>query len=345
LFIKHKKNILLVCRPPRRASSPNSSRFLAMAAAARAAPAGRAGLTDQALTTLFNKAAGGAGKEISTQALKALLTQSPLALQLHLTERLVSDFVDGWLGSEVAASPAPAAARIASSKSALARASSPKTLLQRARSTSRSSSSSSPSPSPSRGGSPTLKRSFSASQFLAACRELQAFSVATFESTIIVGNGRSVLGLGAGSAVDSFQTVVRFNDYQIEGYEADVGSRTDVWVVSDWTCLKLFSKYPERTIPTLIAVPYRFMGKPYYHERRAEVERDLTPEQRQRCTFVPVEVVQRLVDENHFGDRWPSSGLITISYMLNSVPRVHLHGFDFFKEIGTQRCAPPPHPP
>ena len=33
-------------------------------------------------------------------------------------------------------------------------------------------------------------------------------------------------------------------------------------------------------MPTLIAVPYKFMGKPYYHERRMEVERDLSAEQK-----------------------------------------------------------------
>ena len=79
------------------------------------------------------------------------------------------------------------------------------------------------------------------------------------------------------------------------------------------------------------------MGKPYYHERRAEVEKELTAEQRERCNFVPVEVVQRLIEENHFGDRWPSSGLITIVHMLNRVERIHLHGFDFFKEIGPSK--------
>ena len=64
------------------------------------------------------------------------------------------------------------------------------------------------------------------------------------------------------------------------------------------------------------------------------MERDLTPEQLARCTFVPAEVVLALIEQNHFGDRWPSSGLITIEYMLSrGVGRVHLHGFDFFKEI------------
>ena len=72
-----------------------------------------------------------------------------------------------------------------------------------------------------------------------------------------------------------------------------------------------------------------------YHERRAELEAELSAAQRARCTFVPAEIVKHLIEENSFGDRWPSSGLITIMHMLShpATSRVFLHGFDFFKEI------------
>ena len=282
----------------------------------------------------------GAGQDVNMQTMTGLLAGSPAAAQAYLTERLVVEFLQGWLTSSGAASPAPAAARsIATSKAASGSSrvtSSPKTLLQRARSSSRSTSQ---SPSRSDGSQPpTRSRKFNQSQYLAACRELPAFAAQTYGGVLVVGNGRSVLGCRAGPAVDRFSTVVRFNDFQIEGFESDVGRKTDIWVVSDWTATKLFAKYPERKVPTIIAVPYKFMGKPYYHERRAEVDKELSEELRARCTFVPAEDVQRLIEENHFGDRWPSSGLITIVYLLNQgKPRVHLHGFDFFKEIGEWR--------
>ena len=280
----------------------------------------------------------GGPKDVNLTTLQALIAGSPAALQLMLTERLIAEFLDGWLTHSAAASPAPAAARLPGSGSKTSTSSrvtsSPKTLLQRARAGARSS-----SPSPTRSHSdgsqsPTRTRKFNQAQYLAACRELPAFAAQTFGGTLIVGNGRSVLGCGAGPAVNRYATVIRFNDFQIEGFESDVGSKTDLWVVSDWTAVKLFAKYPNRIIPTIIAIPYKFMGKPYYHERRAEVYAELSEELRERVTFVPAEDVQRLIEENHFGDRWPSSGLITIVYMLNlGKPRVHLHGFDFFKEI------------
>ena len=137
------------------------------------------------------------------------------------------------------------------------------------------------SPSPTR--EPRTARQFNQPQFLSACRELQTYADNIFAGTIIVGNGRSVLGASYGPVVDSFATVVRFNDYQISGYEEHIGRKTDLWVVSDWTCIKLLNKYPERTMPTLIAVPFKFMGKPYYHERRAEVRHGRRAHAHARC--------------------------------------------------------------
>ena len=189
-----------------------------------------------------------------------------------------------------------------------------------------------------------------------------------------------------------------------------MGAKTSIWVVSDWTIIKLMNKYPDRTLPVLCAIPFRFMGKPYYDTRRAEVEGQLTPEQRQRVTFIsretgalglsrvarqalgggfafpgpplpappapappvasggpgtctapsaPVDAAplpharprpmppplppmhfrrcaaQALVDSGNFGDRWPSSWLLTIMHMLSAeeCERVYVHGFVFFKQI------------
>lgn len=49
-------------------------------------------------------------------------------------------------------------------------------------------------------------------------------------SIILVGNGPSLLGRDLGFVIDSHDTVVRFNGFQIKGYEKHVGVKTDVWV-------------------------------------------------------------------------------------------------------------------
>ncbi|MDF1666255.1 MAG: glycosyltransferase family 29 protein [Planctomycetota bacterium] len=50
------------------------------------------------------------------------------------------------------------------------------------------------------------------------------------KSVAIVGNGPSEVGTGNGSIIDQHDYVVRFNNYQTEGFELDYGSRADIWV-------------------------------------------------------------------------------------------------------------------
>ena len=45
---------------------------------------------------------------------------------------------------------------------------------------------------------------------------------------ILVGNGPSILENELGSEIDSFDKVVRFNNFEIEGYEKHVGSKCDI---------------------------------------------------------------------------------------------------------------------
>ena len=61
----------------------------------------------------------------------------------------------------------------------------------------------------------------------------------------------------------------------------------------------------------------------------------MTDEQRKRVTFVEADVAKDLIEKYEFGDRWPSSGLITIWHFKREYPNLQLmlHGFDFFKEI------------
>ena len=51
---------------------------------------------------------------------------------------------------------------------------------------------------------------------------------------ILIGNGCSATEHKLGKVIDSeFDLVLRMNRFKTEGYEEYVGSKTDVWVVSD----------------------------------------------------------------------------------------------------------------
>ena len=47
---------------------------------------------------------------------------------------------------------------------------------------------------------------------------------------VIVGNASTVLNHKLGHLIDKFDEVVRFNEFQIKGFEEFVGSKTTIWV-------------------------------------------------------------------------------------------------------------------
>lgn len=51
-------------------------------------------------------------------------------------------------------------------------------------------------------------------------------------NAILVGNSSQPVGRGLGNIVDSFDFVIRINDFVLEGFEKDYGSKTDIWVTN-----------------------------------------------------------------------------------------------------------------
>ena len=49
---------------------------------------------------------------------------------------------------------------------------------------------------------------------------------------VVVGNSPIELGKNKGSMIDKFDIVIRFNNFVIDGYESDYGSKTDIWAIS-----------------------------------------------------------------------------------------------------------------
>ena len=58
---------------------------------------------------------------------------------------------------------------------------------------------------------------FSCSQYLRAVEDLNRYRDDVRKGIVIIGNGRSVLHSHAGSLIDNYGMVVRFNEYQTDG--------------------------------------------------------------------------------------------------------------------------------
>lgn len=50
------------------------------------------------------------------------------------------------------------------------------------------------------------------------------------ETTIVIGNAPTLLLKSFGNEIDSYDRVIRLNDFEIEGWESHVGTRTDIHV-------------------------------------------------------------------------------------------------------------------
>ncbi len=65
---------------------------------------------------------------------------------------------------------------------------------------------------------------------LSKSHEKEVFYESLKDKTIaLVGNAPSEVGKAKGAEIDSHDIVVRFNNYEIKGYENDYGSKTDIW--------------------------------------------------------------------------------------------------------------------
>mgnify|MGYP001259562596 CR=1 FL=1 len=179
----------------------------------------------------------------------------------------------------------------------------------------------------------------------------------------LIGNGRGVLKSRKGAEIDrEYDIVGRFNFFQIQGFERDVGTRVDMWFLNK---LKLpgnakfrgstttgKSKMNMRIKPrdgyfipvpfevsqacqkkrgglSSICVPDKKNVRQIDSEKRviqrAYARFKITPE------FIP-ELYQRLLHSKYeFLHRFPSTGILVLVYCLERFPNstVALHGFDF----------------
>jgi hypothetical protein len=156
------------------------------------------------------------------------------------------------------------------------------------------------------------------------------------KSILIVGNGPSVREHKLGSLVDSFDEVVRFNNYTI--IPEYTGTKTTVIMhnaVVDPeenpnfkpSMLKICSQCQE----------WKFIGWGYWGRIQHQVvsgKFNFNLDNSVNC--VPngyIEKANKLVNYNSVFDvfRGPTSGFLSINYFLDRYDKVYIHGFDFYR--------------
>lgn len=143
---------------------------------------------------------------------------------------------------------------------------------------------------------------------------------------LIMGNGPSVLQHEVGDKIDSFPNIVRFNNFQIKGYEKYVGTRTTM--LSRRACDDVILHSPVLFSNVLCFVTYC-----RWTDGMVRVARDVKSFYGEKCEVVPWQKCRDIGKEIGLDqplNEWASIGVLTVALLVERFGRknVVLHGFD-----------------
>ena len=128
---------------------------------------------------------------------------------------------------------------------------------------------------------------------------------------LLIGNGPAALSKEMGQAIDTFDgEVVRFNNYNTNGYSKYVGTRTDIWVTCERNVTQMQKQHKKRYF-----ISWR------QDEATAKTVIDTKAER------IPRDIMMQTIDT--MGFHVPSSGAMTTEFFLSEGYEVWLWGFDF----------------
>lgn len=153
---------------------------------------------------------------------------------------------------------------------------------------------------------------------------MNCFKIVEKPMLIIVGNGPSATLNSNGYKINNFHKVVRINDFKIEGYEWEVGKRTDILFtcrLNEYNSPEKIAAFPEvvlsllmnplegvEILPEVINAPNVTAHLDWFYAGRVA-----------EAAGIP-------------DPYYPSTGLICIFYMLSKGYDVTITGFDNFKD-------------
>jgi len=154
--------------------------------------------------------------------------------------------------------------------------------------------------------------------------ETVPFFRGTGRNFLLIGNGPSAVYKKAGELIDDFDgTVVRFNDYHIDGYEDFVGTRTDIWVLA-----REMSKSNKAKIVVYITTDSKYLSDTSFTKIKKMYPKKLViPISRDHMRSMSL-------DDRNFvgGDGANSSGASFANFLTGMGHKVFLYGFDHFDQ-------------
>lgn len=131
---------------------------------------------------------------------------------------------------------------------------------------------------------------------------------------VVIGNGSSVLNYEFGPLIDRFNEVVRFNLFEIDGYEKHVGTKTTIWFRNSGPMPERDESLFKQVIVQTVDYPNEWTDHSIY-ERYPAVDVDTIKE------------IRSVVDAPGLN---LSTGIQALGFLTRKYGRVYIHGFDMF---------------
>ena len=143
---------------------------------------------------------------------------------------------------------------------------------------------------------------------------------------ILVGNGSSILDCELGEYIDSeFDLIYRINRFKTKGFEQYVGTRVDGWFLADTAVQWLENptdkvegsrRYTDFEYVFICMPKFKFNSNQFNH---------ITSEKIQLISYKYEDKINSVID---LSPCWPTSGLITVQFLLDNYEKIYVHGFD-----------------
>ena len=148
------------------------------------------------------------------------------------------------------------------------------------------------------------------------------------EKVILVGNGSSVLDNELGEYIDSeFDLVYRINRFKTKGFEKHTGTRVDGWFIGDVGVQWIINPKEEIEGSTRYTdFKYIFIYTPNFKYDAGVIEHISNPAgEIQMIPPIYEDKINSIID---FNPNWPTTGLVTIQFLIETYGKIYIHGFD-----------------
>lgn len=141
------------------------------------------------------------------------------------------------------------------------------------------------------------------------------------QSVLLIGNGPSVFYRRHQDIVESFDHVVRFNHYEIDGYEKYIGTKTTIW------CSHFMKVTQENIVPIGLSIHSGYPPPKTVDSVVCVGKKNLN-------------FIKSITNPYYIGEEKnrPSTGLIIAIYFLEVIgtDKIHLLGFDHFDKYNSK---------